>query len=241
MTEDIIFIIEQAQKLGHTIEILSNVKSGKEATVYRVLLDGELVAMKVYKTQEERDFKNTAHYLVGKYYRRSSEQKAIAKKNAFSKKLTYDNWVKREYSLLEKMFSHGALVPRPILHINNTIFMELLGDKSSVAPRLHDVILTIEEAEDAYKDILSSIKIFWDCGIIHADLSEFNILWWKSKPYIIDFPQSIDRRTHPDAGIFLERDLKNTLKYFSKYIEVDFNAVISEFEEKNPIPDRIYR
>src|SRR3990167_3513175 len=93
-------IIEQARKLGHKIEIGSNIKSGKEATVYRAMIDGHLVAVKIYKKPEERNFKNTGAYLLGKYYRRSSERKAIAKNNKFAKKLKYENWVKREFFML---------------------------------------------------------------------------------------------------------------------------------------------
>ncbi len=112
-------IIEQARKLGHKIEIGSNIKSGKEATVYRARLDDHLVSVKIYKKPEERNFKNTGAYLLGKYYQRASERKAVAKKNKFAKKLKHENWVKHEFFMLQKLFASGANIPKPILQIDD--------------------------------------------------------------------------------------------------------------------------
>lgn len=222
-------IIDQASQLNHKVEVLSNIKSGKEAQVYRVILDNHLVAMKLYKKPEERNFKNTNAYLLGKYYRRPSERKAMAKNNKFAKRLKHENWVKREFFILQKLYEGGASIPRPILQIDDAIFMELLGDENAVAPRLCDIKLSKEEAEKIFHDVLKSMKIFWDFGIVHADLSEFNILWWQGKPYIIDFPQSIDTRMHPNVREILDRDIKNVAKYFSKYIDIDLEEVRSRF------------
>lgn len=216
-TNELSQIIDQVNKLGHKIEMLSNIKSGKEATVYRVMLDDKLVAMKVYKNPEEINFKNSKEYLAGKFYKKPSERRAVEKNNKFAKKLIHKNWVKREFFMLEKLFNNGALIPKPILQVENAIFMELLGDINTVAPRLCDIKLSKEEAEKAFDLIINNIKIFWDLGIVHADLSEYNILWWKDNPYIIDFPQSIDVRTHPNSKEIFDRDLKNITKYFSKY------------------------
>lgn len=132
-------IIEQAKKLNHTIEILSNIKSGKEAIVYRAMLDGQLVAMKMYKNPEERTFKNTGAYLIGKQYRRTSERKAIAKNNRFAKKLKRENWVKREFFMLRQLFERGADIPEPLLQIDNAVFMQLLGDAYSSLRRVYAI------------------------------------------------------------------------------------------------------
>lgn len=225
------YIFEQAQKLNHKIEVVSNIKSGKEATVYKVMLDGSLVAMKVYKKPEERNFKNTGAYLLGKYYRRPSQRRAVEKNNKFAKKLKHENWVKREFFMLQKLFDSGATIPKPILQIDDAIFMELLGDKNIVAPRICDVELEKSEAKKAFDSIPKSVETFWDFGIVHADLSEFNILWWKFQPYIIDFPQSVDRRMHPNPREILDRDLRNIVKYFSRYIDIDSEEIKKKFEE----------
>lgn len=229
-SEDLGQIIEQVKKSGHKLAVLSNIKSGKEATVYRVMLDGNLVAMKVYTNPEERSFKNTDTYLLGKYYKKPSERRAVAKNNKFAKKLRHKNWIKREFFMLQKLFNSGAIIPKPILQIDNAIFMELLGDINEVAPRLCDIELDKGEAEKAFKLILNSMKIFWEFGIVHADLSEFNILWWRESPFIIDFPQSVDRRTHPNPREILERDIKNVVNYFSKYQDINYDEIMNEFK-----------
>jgi len=223
-------IFDQVKKLGQEMEISSVIKSGKEATVYRVFLNGELVAMKVYKNPEERDFKNASRYLEGKNYLKPSHRKAVAKGNRFSKKLKYENWVKREFFLLEKLYKLGAKIPKPILQIESAIFMELLGDAENAASRLCEVELTKKEAEKAFRSVIETVLIFWNFGIVHADLSEYNILWWHKEPYIIDFPQAVDKRTHPNPSELLVRDLKNITRFFGKFIEIDFEEVVGRFE-----------
>lgn len=221
-------IREKAIHLGHTLEIGHPIKSGKEATVYRVTLDGSLVAMKLYKPPEERTFRNTNEYLLGKFYKNTSERKAINQKNAFGKKLLHANWIRREYFMLEKLFSLGASIPKPILHIESAIFMELLGDETVIAPRLCDMRFSEDNASSTLDTVLESMRIFWEFGIVHADLSEYNILFWKEKPYIIDFPQAINRKEHPNAEEMLMRDIRNVMKFFRKFTEGDEEKVVKD-------------
>ena len=110
MSEQLQYIIEAAEKEGHTLEIISAVKSGKEAEVYQVLFDGILSAMKVYKNPEERSFKNTDQYLSGKYYKTKSHQKAIAKGNKFGRQLKHSNWIAREFLILKKLHTAGTAI-----------------------------------------------------------------------------------------------------------------------------------
>ncbi len=230
--DELDIVIEKAKKLEHVVEVVSIIKSGKEATVYRAVLDGILVAMKVYKDPEERSFRNTGEYLQGKYYRKASEREAMAKNNKFAKKTKHENWVKREFFMLQKLFIAGAHIPEPILQVDNVIFMQLLGDEELAAPRLCDVELTEEEAKDAFRSIIGDVKLFWTHGIVHADLSAYNILWWQSTPFIIDFPQSIDRKTHPTPNEVLQRDLKNIAYHFKQYFVVDVDFILSSITLK---------
>lgn len=225
INDEVSGILNEAKSLNYEVEALSSVKSGKEATVYRVLLDDQVVAMKLYKKPEERAFKNTDQYLLGKYYKKTSHRKAVLKGNRFSKKLIHDNWVKREFSILEELFKQGASIPEPILHIGNAIFMQFLGDLDTVAPRLCDIKLSKEEAKIVFDKVIETMQIFWNFGIVHADLSEYNILWWNKEVYIIDFPQAIDKRTYPDSEVILKRDIDNIIKFFGKYIEIDINKI----------------
>ena len=222
-------IIDEGNRLNHKIEIVSNVKSGKEATIYKVMLDHQLVAMKVYKKPEERSFKNTGQYLMGKYYKKPSHRKAIEKGNKFAKKIKHQSWVNREYFMLEKLYELGAKIPKPILHIEDAIFMEFLGNQDFVAPRLCDITLNTAEAKNAFKKIIDNMIVFWNFGIVHADLSEYNILWWNNEPYVIDFPQAIDKKTNPNAEEILDRDLRNITNFFGKFIKTDFDEIKKAF------------
>jgi len=223
-------IIDQAKALNCEVEILSEVKSGKEATVYRVLLNKKLAALKVYKDPEQRSFQKNDQYLDGKHYKKASERKAVGKGNKFSKKLIFDNWVKREFYILEQLFESGASIPKPIMQIENAIFMEFLGDMETVAPRLCDIELSEKFAMEAFTTVLDTMLIFWDYGIVHADLSEFNVLWWKEEAFLIDFPQAIDKRTHPNPNEILERDLKNITKHFIKYFDIEYEKIRELFK-----------
>ena len=111
-TNDASSIIEQVNKLGHKFEIISNIKSGKEATVYRVMLDNHLVAMKLYKNPDQISFKNTNEYLTGKFYKKPSERKAIAKNNKFAKKLKYKNFTSGSHrlSFYESLLSYLTFI-----------------------------------------------------------------------------------------------------------------------------------
>lgn len=224
--------IEQIKKLEHQLEIISEIKSGKEAEVYRALFDEQLVAIKIYRDPNERNFSKADQYLAGKNYHRLSQRKAVAKGNSFAKKLKQDNWIKREFFLLEKLYQQGAQIPRPIFCSEGAIIMELLGDEQAVAPRLCDIKLTKDEAEDIFKQVLKTMLILWQVGLVHADLSEYNVLLWQKKAYLIDFPQAVDIRHHPEYSELLERDLKNLYNFFSKFIEIDLEKLKEQFIKK---------
>lgn len=105
--------------------------------------------------------------------------------------------------------------------------MEFLGDESMVAPRLHDTALAPDEAKLAYETLMQAISVMWrDMGVAHGDLSPYNILWWHGKPWIIDFPQAVDRRTHPEAHVLLARDIENVSRYFEPYFPADTHALL---------------
>lgn len=227
--KNIIELIEKLKKNWHNLEILTNIKSWKEAIVYKVLLDWKVVALKIYKEIQQRTFKNNSLYLDWKFYKSPSHKKAMLKWNAFSKKLKHNNWVKREYFLLENLFKLNANIPKPIMIFENCIFMEYIWDENSVAKRLLDINLDKETAKIFFDIILKNILIFWNFWIVHWDLSAYNILYFKENIYIIDFPQSINKKTNPNLKDVLEKDLKNIEKYFSKYFEIDFNKLISLF------------
>lgn len=232
MFESEIKIIKEALlKQNKTLEIVSEIKSGKEATVFLVKLDGILMALKLYFTNSI--LKNQNVYVSNKFYKTKSHKKAVASKNKFSKTLVKNNWIQREFSLLQKLYTENASVPKPILQLENGIFMEFLGNPQESAPRLQDVVLDPISAQLAFDEILRNIQIFLKVGTIHGDLSAYNILWWQDKIWIIDFPQAIDIRQNPQKQEFLIRDLQNICSYFNQYFKVDFEGLKNQFDLLN--------
>ncbi len=208
--------ISQLKSKKLNIDYVKQLSSGKEATVYLVLYENRLLALKVYKNHLTRSFKNTQDYVAGKYLRRFSERKAIRKKNRFGKDLQHKLWVKREFYLLKKIYEKGVNIPEPIEMTNNAILMEYIGDYNNPAPLLKDVKLTYDEKSQIYKKIIDFINIMYEAGVVHGDLSEYNILFWDNEPYFIDFPQSLDIRNNPNSDWILDRDRANIEKWYHK-------------------------
>jgi RIO kinase 1 len=225
-------LLDLIQDLGHRAEMQQEIKSGKEATVYKILLDGVSVALKVYVVPENNDFKNNQKYLENKFYKTKSHERAVEKKSKFGKQLQFTNWVTSEYHLMESLYESGASIPEPIMQLENAIVMELIGDDTQVAPRLQDADMdkyTKLEIQKIFDTVLDTVRLTLSLGFVHGDLSSYNILLWKDKPYVIDFPQAVDVITNPNAITLLTRDLTILCKFFSRYIEVNQNSLLQEF------------
>ncbi|NMB91251.1 hypothetical protein GYA37_00185 [candidate division WWE3 bacterium] len=223
--EDLQEIIASFGEKEITITVGDIVKTGKEAIVYKAYLNNELTALKVYKDYNTRAFTDNKGYIAGKYIKKPSLRKATMKKTKVGKDFIHEGWVKREYVMLNRLFSKGCSIPKPIASVKTAILMEFIGNEAKTAPKLKDAILNASQAQTTFELIVENMKKFLDVGVVHADLSEFNILWWKEKPYIIDFPQSIDVKENTNAESLLLRDVNNVCKYFSKYIEINETEV----------------
>lgn len=158
-----------------------------------------------------------------------SEARAMSGGNMVGKRIAHDKWIRREYYMLEKLYSLGCSIPKVIANRKDTILMEYIGEKDTPAPRLSDVTITVDQARKTFDSILENIRLFYKSGIVHGDLSEYNILYWNDTPYIIDFPQSIDIRNHPQVSEMLERDVRNVCKYFDRYFPVDVEEIVLKF------------
>lgn len=198
------------------LEIIREIKSGKEATVFLVSWNDSLYALKVYKDNSHTSFNRYAVYREGKFIKHNSHRRALEKKTAFGRRLLEASRTDLEYQMLENLFLSGANVPQTFSFTDNSILMQYVGDFDIAAPKIKDVILSSEQTQELYERVLKNIEIFRENGIVHGDLSEFNILFWNDEIYIIDFPQAIDMRTNPNADDLYLRDLENIKKFFKK-------------------------
>lgn len=209
------------------IKIIRNIKSGKEATVFLIETGDQFRCLKVYDRLSMATKANSVYLLV-KWFKEPSVRKSITNGNKFSQDLLKKLWVKREYYLLKKLSQKGVNLPKVFDYNNNSIMMEYLGTLNLSAPLIKDIDFSPDLAKLAFDEIIKSIKIFIKNGIVHADLSEFNILWWQDKPFIIDFPQAVDIRSNPNYKLLLRKDINHIVTFFSKWVPLDEEKIISD-------------
>ena len=217
MTELESALEELVQKKFPVIPV-RELKSGKEAKVWVVYSEQEdsFYALKVYHDFKSRSFQTQKGYLQDRYIgpQTANIQRAIRKGNTIGKQFIQDTWVMREQYFLKKLAGQSEYIPKLIKPLKNGVLMELIGTSEVEAPRLSDFELPKEKWEQTANILLDQIELFLANGIIHGDLSAFNILWWNEKPYIIDFPQAIDVRESKRVPELLQRDVKNVMNYF---------------------------
>ncbi|MFL5351050.1 RIO1 family regulatory kinase/ATPase [Archangium sp.] len=196
-------------------EVVGRLKSGKEADVYLVRHGGEVVAAKIYKEREHRNFRNNSGYREGRQVRNSRTARAIAKGSRFGVRAAEDAWKTAEADALGKLFAAGVCVPKPVIFYEGVLLMELVLDlEGHPAPRLEEASLTAEEASALYFDLRNQAIRMLCCDLIHGDLSAFNILLGNRGATIIDFPQVVDAAANSQAEFFFKRDLENLRRHF---------------------------
>jgi RIO kinase 1 len=201
-------------------EVLHLVKSGKEATVYCCRASsstGGLVAAKVYRSREQRSFKNDSRYREGRPILDSRARRAVAKGTRFGREAGQALWLIHEYEVLTALQRAETDVPRPIRAAEQAILIEYFGDESGAAPPLYCVELRPDEARRACSRLLWNIEQFLHANWVHGDLSPYNILYWQGTAWVIDFPQAVDARANPHARDLLHRDIQNVCGYFEAY------------------------
>jgi RIO kinase 1 len=204
-------VLTEWRKKYSDFEIIDKLKSGKEADVWSVFIGGELRALKVYVAS---NMSTRQAYTEGQWINSPSLRKATKQKTKVGKDLQRRLWTKREYYLLKKLRELGATVPEVFAYTDDAILMQYLGDEASAAPRLIDIALGAESKASAKTEIERNLRVLLENGIVHADLSPYNILWWENKPWIIDLPQAADIRHNPNWKEFYERDVENIRRYF---------------------------
>jgi len=199
-------------------EVVGQVRSGKEADVFVVRVGDDIRCAKVYKDSSHRSFKQAASYQEGRRIQNSRSARALSKRSAFGQKEAETNWITAEVQALNTLSAAGVRVPKPFGFFEGVLVMELIVDASGdVAPRLDDVELTPEIARRYHQEMIQQIVLMLCAGIIHGDLSEFNVLVDERGPVIIDLPQAINAAGNNNAQTMLARDVDNVARYFGGF------------------------
>lgn len=211
------------------------VKTGKEAEVYlverRLGDDVNLLAAKRYREFEDRMFRNDARYRQGRRTRDSRVARAMSQGSRAGMAFRARQWVETEFATLGRLWTAGVSVPYPVQRLGSEIMIEFLGDEESTAPRLIHFRGSSGEFQDLYDQLVSSVTRMVECGVVHGDLSPYNVLVWGGRVYLIDFPQAVDPILNPDGLALLERDVLNVCSFFDRHgITTEPSALIAELK-----------
>ena len=197
---------------------LASLMSGKEATVYVVRCGAEIRCAKVYKDVNKRSFKKAVEYQEGRKGRNSRRARAMEKGSKFGRNEQENAWQNAEVDALYRLANAGVRVPKPYGCFDGVLLMELItNDEGHVAPRLNDVSMTTELALEDHAVVMKYVMRMLCAGIVHGDLSEFNVLVDDYGPVIIDLPQAVDAAGNNNAMAMLERDVNNMTAYYGQY------------------------
>lgn len=210
--------IEPLVRDGLIDEVVRPLKSGKEAAVYVVLSEGEIRCAKVYKDVNKRGFHKQAQYQEGRKVRNSRQARAMEKNTRFGRQQQEEVWQNAEVDALYRLAAAGVRVPRPYNFVEGVLLMELVTDEhGSAAPRLNDLELSRQQALEYHGLLIKEVVKMLCAGLVHGDLSEYNILVDANGPVIIDLPQAVDAAANNNAAKMLERDVNNLADYFGRF------------------------
>jgi len=221
---------------GTEDEVLGLLKTGKEAEVFvveRRSLDDDrraLLAHKRYRPTKvsakgelqalgftrSRTFTNDVRYHEGRRLRYSRDQRAVDRMTDYGKHLLAERWPGQEHDVLTRAHEAGVTVPYPVAFTGDGMLMQLLGDEAGAAPRLVGAHLCAADARGAYAQMQEELRSLTRAGLVHADLSPFNVLWWQDRMWLIDFPQAVDLFTNPHGFDLLHHDVVTMCTWFAR-------------------------
>ncbi|HUX82872.1 MAG TPA: PA4780 family RIO1-like protein kinase [Halothiobacillus sp.] len=203
---------------GLVDEVLRPLMSGKEAAVYIVRCGDEIRCAKVYKEASQRSFKQAVHYQEGRKVRNSRQARAMEKGTRFGRNQQEAAWQNAEVDALYRLADAGVRVPKPYGCFDGVLLMELVTvEDGQVAPRLNDVALSPEQALAHHAVLMNYVVRMLCVGLVHGDLSEFNVLVDEAGPVIIDLPQAVDASANNNAQWMLARDVDRITAYYALY------------------------
>jgi RIO kinase 1 len=233
---------------GTEDEVLGLLKTGKEAEVFvveRCSPDRSrtaVLALKRYRPTQvakgdleaggfsrARTFTDDAVYTAGRAFADSRDRRAVARRSARGRRLRADRWPREECDALVAAHAAGVTVPYPVEFTGDGTLMQFLGDDGVAAPRLVAARLTSAEVALAYAQVLDDLAALARAGLAHADLSPYNLLWWRGRAWVIDFPQAVDLVVNPNGLDLLHRDVVTMCTWFARRgITCDAEAVFAE-------------
>ena len=198
--------------------VVRQLMSGKEATVYVVRCGDDTRCAKVYKEATHRSFRQAVDYTENRKVKNSRQARAMAKGSKFGREATEAAWQSAEVDALYRLAAAGVRVPQPFNFFEGVLLMELVTDaEGAAAPRLNDVVFSAEEARAHHHTLLTEVVRMLCAGVVHGDLSEFNILLAADGPVIIDLPQAVDAAGNNHAQRMLLRDVENLRNFFGRF------------------------
>ena len=221
-------------KMGFLDELISGIKTGKEASVFIGRNSDGFVAVKMYTDLRVRSFKRDASYREGRFIGDARIEKAIKQGSEAGLDAHQILWVQEEFRQMKHLYEHGVSVPKAIAVHGISLIMEFIGDENgNPAPRISDLKLDKAEADEAFRQSVQNLKRIVKSGRVHGDYSTFNILWQNQKAIIIDFPQVTEFKHNPNANAFLERDVHSLCKSFMKQgIKADEGKILREVQTR---------
>jgi len=199
-------------------EVVRPLKSGKEASVYVVRCGSDVRCAKVYKNMAQRSFQARVQYQEGRKVRGSREARAIGKSSSYGRKQQEAAWKNAEVDALYKLIEVGVRVPRPYGYFSGVLVMELVTDaEGRSAPGLGEVELSCEQAHEYHRFLVRQVVLMLCAGLIHGDLSEYNVLVAPEGPVIIDLPQVVNAAGNNAARAMLQRDVNNITATLARF------------------------
>lgn len=233
-------------------EVLGLLKTGKEAEVFvveRRTLDGTRSATLAHKRyrplqvrkgdleaagfSRARTFTADADYIAGRRFGSSRDARAVERRSAHGRRVLAERWPREEYEALARAHDAGVTVPYPVEFTGDGTLMQFVGDDGTAAPRLVSARLSPGELAEAWARLLDDLAALTREGLVHADLSPYNLLWWRGRPWLIDFPQAVDLVGNPLGLDLLHRDVTNVGGWFVRHgldcdPEAAFAALLAE-------------
>ncbi|AVJ34507.1 MAG: PA4780 family RIO1-like protein kinase [Stenotrophomonas indicatrix] len=224
-------------------EVLRPLKSGKEAAVYVVRSGNEVRCAKVYKDMAQRSFQQRVQYQEGRKVRGSREARAVGKASKYGRKQQETAWKNTEVDALYQLRDAGVRVPEPYGYYHGVLVMELVTDADGFsAARLGEVELEPEQARQFHQTLVRQVVRMLCCGLIHGDLSPYNVLVGPDGPVVIDFPQVVSAGGNNAARSMLLRDVNNLTAYLGRFAPELLDSWYGEemwalFEAGSLLPD----